>query len=478
MTWTEPIRLLVVEDDEDDFFLLEKRLKKSSFQKQIKWANSFEKAREFLKSESADLVIIDYRLGAHTGLELVAWVNDHFPFTPTILLTGLRTTNIDQEALRSGVYDYLVKDQYTEEEIDRSIRYAIEKSKVLKSLKESENKFKNLFENSVEYVILTDADHTILDANKSALKLFNFTSKDKLIGLNIEHYISPNIFESGKEVNSSLEIEIIIPELNKKTWCILNSSVVDFEKNIHQLVLHDITERKLNERKEKLLEKQALTGKVARLIAHEIKNPLTSIHLSLSELRMIMKEEDGPGDDSPGELLNIIERNSRRINSLIEDLLNATRFETLNFSDIRLIDLLEESLSHIRDRIQLKKIRIEKNFGPELMIRGDSEKLVIALLNVMVNAVEAIGENQKGKLSITTFLEDETASIIITDNGKGIPAADLPHLFEPFFTSKKGGTGLGLAAAYTIIAKHDGIIKVKSEPGKETSFTIVLPVKK
>jgi PAS domain S-box-containing protein len=475
MSQNKAIKLLIVEDDEDDFFLLERSLKKSTFEKQIIWAHSFEMAVEILKTESVDIVIIDYRLGVHTGLELVYYINDNFPFTPTILLTGLKAQAIDEEALRSGVYDYLAKDQYTPEDIDRSIRYAVEKSKVLKSLKESEHKFKTLFENAVEYVFLVNSDLVVIDANKSALKLFNKTSKEEIIGADISQYISQNFFENDISTHSSVEIEFTIPELNRKAYCILNSSLIDSEKNIYQLVLHDITERKSNEQREKLLEKQALTGKVARIIAHEIKNPLTNIHLSLSELRAML--QDGSfANENPEDFLSIIERNGHRINILIEDLLNATRFETINFTGLRLDELLLETLSHIEDRLQLKKISVEKQINKELIVKGDKDKLVIALLNILVNAVEAIDE-KTGRLKISTSSDDGNANITIADNGKGIPQEDLPKLFEPFFTSKKGGTGLGLAATYTIIAKHDGAIKVKSEVGKGTAFTITLPLK-
>ncbi len=479
MSNTKPINLLVVDDDEDDFLLFEISLKKTTFEKQITWADSFDKSIEVLHANPVDLVIIDYNLGLHTGLELVSYMNENFPFIPTILLTGLKTVSIDQEALKSGVYDYLTKGRYTSDDIDRSIRYAIEKSKVLKSLKESENKFKNLFENSVEYVFLVDCNFLVIDANKSALKLFNYKGKDKIIGLNISGYISPDLvkLEPEKYINASIEIEISIPELNKKSFCILNLSLVDEEKNIYQLVLHDITERKLNEDKEKLLEKQALTGKVARVIAHEIKNPLTNIHLSLVELRMILKNKD-PQKEDPEDFLNIIERNGQRINLLIEDLLNATRFETINFKQFYLHELLKETLWHIRDRVLLKKIKIEKEIDENIVIDGDKEKLTIALLNILVNAVEAVDGKECGHINITAKEELKNASIVITDNGKGIRQENIRKLFEPFFTSKRGGTGLGLAATYNIIVRHDGIIKVKSEEGKGTSFSIVLPLKK
>ncbi|MBC7863839.1 MAG: response regulator [Bacteroidia bacterium] len=477
MGTNKSIKILVVEDDEADFFLLEIRLRKTSFQKEITWANSYEAAIEELNSETVDLVIVDYKLGAYTGLELVSYINDKFPFTPTILLTGLKAAAIDEEALKSGVYDYLAKDEYTVNDIDRSIRYAIEKSKVLKSLKESENKFKNLFENSVAYIFLIDSDHLVIDANKSALKLLRFNEKDEITGMNIADHISPKIFEFHTQEHTSVEIEFSIDKAEKKVFCILNSSIVDEEKNIHQLVLHDITERKLNEQKEKLLEKQVLTGKVARIIGHEIKNPLTSIHLSIAELRYVLEKTPAEQED-PEELLQIIERNARRIDMLLEDLLNATRFDTINSREFYLHDLLDETLLLVQDRVQLKKIVIKKNIHANLILIGDKEKLMIALLNVLVNAVEAVAEKESGRIQIATSFADKKVSIEIADNGKGIPEHDLHKLFEPFFTSKQGGTGLGLVATYNIIAKHDGSIKVKSETGKGTTFFISIPIEK
>lgn len=475
MSSKESIRLLVVEDDEDDYFLFESSLKTTSFDKKIIWADTFNKAKEILRSQPIDIVVVDYRLGVHTGIELVSYINETHPFTPTILMTGLQATAIDEQALKSGVYDYLVKGQYTSEDLDRSIRYAIEKSRVLKSLKESENKFKNLFENAVEYVFIVDVDLNVIDANKAALKLFECNNKEELINTNISDYFYPKIFETEKYSNPSLEIEFTLPEQNKKCYCILNLSVVDNDKKFYQLVLHDITERRSNEQKEKLLEKQTLTGKVARVIAHEIKNPLTNIHLSIAELRMILSDKNSK--ENPEDFISIIERNGKRINILIEDLLNATRFDTINIGDLYIHDLLNETFLHVQDRAKLKEISIEKSIQDNILIKGDKEKLMIALLNILVNAIEAI-DKTAGKLKINTVVTGDNVNLTISDNGKGIPQQDINKLFEPFFTSKQGGTGLGLTATHTIISKHDGSIKVSSELDKGTTFIITLPLKK
>ncbi len=474
MSIAKTIRILVVEDDEDDYYLLTSSLKATNFSKEIIWAETFNKAKEILRSQSIDIVIIDYRLGVHTGIELVSYINENYPFMPTILMTGLAALAIDEEALKLGVYDYVVKGQYTTEDIDRSIRYAIEKSSVLRSLKESENKFKNLFENAIEYVFIVDSELHVLDANKAAMKLFECESKDELIGENIADYFFPHVFETEKH-NNSIEIELTLPELNKKCYCILNYSVVDTDKKLYQLVLHDITERRMNEQKEKLLEKQTLTGKVARVIAHEIKNPLMNIHLSLAELKLLLKEKDSKED--PAEFIGIIERNSNRINILIEDLLNATRFDTISLNEFYAHELLEDTFANIQDRVKLKEIKLEKDIQKDLLLKGDKEKLTIALTNILVNSIEAINGNG-GLLKISAVANNGDALLNISDNGKGIPAQDLNKLFEPFFTSKHGGTGLGLTATHTIISKHDGSIKVNSEVNIGTTFTIALPLKK
>ncbi|MBA2612076.1 MAG: response regulator [Bacteroidetes bacterium] len=476
MSSIKPIRLLIVEDDEDDYYLLESSLKGTSFDKTLVWAETYTKAKEILKSQLIDIVLVDYRLGVHTGIELVSYINEKYPFTPTILMTGLQALAIDEQALKSGVYDYLVKGQYTSEDIDRSIRYALEKSRVLRSLKESENKFKNLFENAVEYVFIVDLELNVIDANKAALKLFEYENKEQIIGENISDYFYPKIFEAGKSSIPSLEIELTLPAQNKKCFCILNLSVVDdADKKIYQLVLHDITERRQNEQKEKLLEKQTLTGKVARVIAHEIKNPLTNIHLSIAELRQILQEKDSKED--PNDFIDIIERNGKRINILIEDLLNATRFDTITIGELYMHELLNDTFDHIKDRAKLKEIKIEKDIQENILIKGDKEKLIIAILNIFVNSIEAI-EGNNGVLKISASAIGEKVSLAISDNGKGIQPQDLNKLFEPFFTSKHGGTGLGLTATYTIISKHDGTIKVLSELNKGTTFIITLPLKK
>lgn len=218
------------------------------------------------------------------------------------------------------------------------------------------------------------------------------------------------------------------------------------------------------------MEKFAATGRMASTMAHEIKNPLNNIILSLEHLR------DNPANDEMTiNLIDIINRNSSRINLLITDLLNSTRFLELTFTAASVNDLLDETLETARDRIQLNNIKVIKHYDPEICkVSVDAERIKIALLNIIINATEAI-EGDNGIIEIKTEAMDDSCVITISDNGQGMDQKALSKLFEPFITSKANGTGLGLTNAQNIILNHKGSINVESTLSKGSTFTIHLP---
>ena len=156
---------------------------------------------------------------------------------------------------------------------------------------------------------------------------------------------------------------------------------------------------------------------------------------------------------------------------LISDLLNSTRINELTFTRASVNDILDSSLELAQDRIQLKQIKVVKNYEPDICsILADHEKIKIAFLNIIVNAIEAM--NEYGRLQITTATKNNKCIVIISDNGKGMSKADVGRLFEPYFTTKEKGTGLGLTNTQNIILGHRANISAESKPGKGTSFTI------
>ena len=214
------------------------------------------------------------------------------------------------------------------------------------------------------------------------------------------------------------------------------------------------------------MEKFAVTGRISRTIAHEVRNPLTNINLATEQLR----SEVPPGDDV-NLLFEMISRNSNRINQLISDLLNSTRTSELNYTKVSVNDILDSSLEFAQDRIQLKQINIVKDYEIDIChILVDPEKIKIAFLNIIVNAIEAMDEH--GILQITTRTKNGRCTTIISDNGRGMAKADVGRLFEPYFTTKEKGTGLGLTNTQNIILSHSASISAESIPGKGTTFTI------
>jgi signal transduction histidine kinase len=219
----------------------------------------------------------------------------------------------------------------------------------------------------------------------------------------------------------------------------------------------------------KNIEKFAATGRIARTIAHEVRNPLTNINLATEQLR-----ESGPPTEESVMLLDMVKRNSLRINQLISNLLNATKFSELAFEKVSLNDLLDQALELAEDRINLKHITVQKSYSNDICdVTLDEEKMRIAFLNIIVNAIEAM-ETEKGVLKITTEALEKKCKVIIADNGEGMNEETVSKLFEPFFTNKDNGNGLGLTNTQNIILNHKGRIEVDSEEGAGTTFTILL----
>ncbi len=219
------------------------------------------------------------------------------------------------------------------------------------------------------------------------------------------------------------------------------------------------------------IEKFASTGRIARTIAHEVRNPLTNISLAAEQLRDLAS-----GNEESGLLLDMITRNSNRINMLVADLLNATRFAQLDMRETNINQLVEETLEQAADRIELSHIRVEKHYDSNICpIRIDGEKMKVALLNIIVNAIEAM-EPGKGLLEIFTRNQGNKCIVEIRDNGAGMDRETTSKLFEPYFTGKQKGHGLGLTNTQNIILNHKGTIQVNSKPGAGSTFTIFLNI--
>ena len=227
------------------------------------------------------------------------------------------------------------------------------------------------------------------------------------------------------------------------------------------------------DRKEELgrSERLAFTGRIAASIAHEIRNPLGNVSMSVQQLR------DAFTKDSPwAKHIEVIIRNTDRINFLITELLNCARPPELNIRPHDIHGVLESILDSLKTKVASKGVRVTKRFySRSPTINVDKEQIDRAFSNVMINAIEAMPKG--GRMTVVT--EDKGAFIVvkIEDKGEGIPEEDIIRIFDPFFSTKASGIGLGLSMTYGIVVSHGGTIGVESQWKQGTVFTISLPTK-
>jgi two-component system NtrC family sensor kinase len=227
-------------------------------------------------------------------------------------------------------------------------------------------------------------------------------------------------------------------------------------------------------------EKLASIGKLSATIAHEINNPLNGIltYTKLIERKLVdgtFKKEEIPKFRS---YLAIMERETERCSTIVRNLLDFARQREPSLkSDVDINEVLEEALSLLANQIALQEITVDKRYGQLPPLMADSTQLRQVFLNIILNSCEAM--NNGGILTITTTFSDKRKKVVrveITDNGLGIDDKDLSKIFDPFFTSKEQGTGLGLSVVYGIISSHHGTIQVRSKMGEGTTIVIKLPV--
>jgi signal transduction histidine kinase len=220
-------------------------------------------------------------------------------------------------------------------------------------------------------------------------------------------------------------------------------------------------------------EKFAATGRIARTIAHEIRNPLTNINLAAEQLNAEMPAKD----ENSAFLFDMIDRNSNRINQLISDLLNSTKFSDLQYEKVSINELINDTLKEAEDRILLHEVKLVKKYASNICdIMVDKTKIKIAFLNIIINAIEAMEGIENPEFTIETKAENDRCVVIISDNGTGLDDESTSKLFEPYFTSKPRGNGLGLTNTQNIILNHRGNIAVTSRKGFGTSFVITLNI--
>ncbi len=349
------------------------------------------------------------------------------------------------------------------------------------ALRESEEKFRNLFETSPDFIYIAALDGRIIDVNQAVRRLSGY-SPEEFKNLNIvDFYADPEDREKFvKEVLRKGFIDSRELKLKKKDGTLINAlvtvtSITDKDGNAvgFQGVVRDITEKRNLELQLLQTEKLSAVGTMISGVAHELNNPLTSI---IGNAQLLAKR-DVPADIK--NKLSVILKESIRSSKIVGGLLAFAREHKPERKMVNINNTLMEALKLREYDLKVSNISVGTLFSEDLSeTYADAYQLHQVFINIINNARDALADREKAALIIRTYRKDNAILIEFEDNGPGIDKELVKKIFDPFFTTKEvgKGTGLGLSMAYGIIKEHGGTISAESEPGKGTKFIVTLPM--
>jgi len=361
---------------------------------------------------------------------------------------------------------------------------AIENATLYKKILDVKNYTESILTNMTSGVVTVDLDGKITAANEAARKFISLDSG--WVGESVEilggQFAQP-LLKTLKENRHYSNYEIHLPRKENEfiTIGLSTSPLKDLggQKIGAIMVFNDLSDVKQMEEEVRRLDRLASLGTLAAGMAHEIKNPLSSIK---TFTQLLPEKMDDP--EFRGDFLALAQKEVDRIDYLVNQLLSFARPSKPQLQKTDILKVLEESLAIVENQIVKKKAKLTKEFAKDLpLIPVDERQIKQVFINIIVNALQAMEEG--GSISLVTKLsepkihrgeEAEFFQILITDTGKGIPEDQLDKLFNPFFTTKHDGTGLGLAIVHRIVEDHHGFIEVSSKVGKGTTFTVNFPL--
>jgi two-component system NtrC family sensor kinase len=347
----------------------------------------------------------------------------------------------------------------------------------------SRNALRALFDNLPNSLYIIDQDYKLIAVNKSRAQHSGQTPQE-LVGELCHQALFDRTTPCPEcRVQETFQ-DAITTQRNERRWASTDESsewdistypILSDNGQITQVILseQDVSERRRLEAILTQSEKLAAVGQLAAGVAHEINNPLTAI---IANAQILHREL--PPDHDLQESVDLIARAGARATQVVRNLLDFARKEEYHLGLTDLNDTVERALELVQHEILARGIKLELNMDPKLPpILASQDHLQSVWLNLLLNAIDSL-DKTPGEITVATRRLSDEIHVSVTDNGKGIPPERLTRIFEPFYTTKKAGrgTGLGLSVTHRIVKQHGGSIRVESQVGIGSTFTVVLPL--
>ncbi|MFA5405270.1 MAG: response regulator [Ignavibacteria bacterium] len=374
--------------------------------------------------------------------------------TANVIQKYLTKNGYDVIAIASNATDTFIELEKTKPDLilmDIFLRNSIDGIEIAKQIK-------GKYDIPIIYLTADSSENTI--ARAKITEPFGYLVKPvdrKILITNVELTVQKQLSHNNKILEA---LRIKNDELEQKV--IERTSEL---LTMNQELKNEIKQRKLAENALKKAERLATIGKMSAVLAHEIRNPLNSIKINAD----ILFETLDLAENNKRRL-QIIQKEVNRLDNLVKEVLLYSRQVNLVMTEFNLHNLIDNLISQLKPHFDEKRINLKNNLE-KINIKGDSEKLKQVFINLILNAVDAVPN--EGFIEFSCEKLDGKTNIFVKDNGCGIP--DVEKIFEPFYTTKNLGTGLGLPISQNIIEQHSGIMKVLNSKEGETIFCITIP---
>lgn len=338
--------------------------------------------------------------------------------------------------------------------------------------------FSSIVNNFPSGIITIDKEGNITLINRKAKKIIDLeNTRDNNQNIdcidNYKHSLINPLLETIKENKplTRVETDIIQSDGNKTPIGFSTSPLWDESGNVigSIAIMKELTEIKQQEENLRRKDRLAALGEMAAGMAHEIRNPLAGIRTGVEYLGRFL-------DNKNREYVKLITKEISRLNRIVTDMTLYAHRPPIKLEKVNLEKIIDISIAFLKHDIEEKKIHISKNYNnlPKIYLDGDQMREIFD--NLLLNSIQAVKEEGKIEISANYQEEKKYIEVKIKDNGNGISEKDRESIFNPFFTTKKGGTGLGLPICHRIISEHNGNLIVSSKEGEGTTVSVRLPL--